>query len=331
MSPSRIISRKMNILGIETSCDETSASVVRDGRVILSNVIATSLKDHQKFGGVIPEIASRRQLEYINIVTAQALETAGVALKDIDAVAVTEAPGLIGSLVVGRSFAHSLAYALDKPLIKINHIEAHVYASYLVEKKDSDRDVLMEFPLPAVGLVVSGGHSSLFYIKNFKSFRVFGQTRDDAAGEAYDKVARILKLGYPGGPVIDQISQKVADNEVRFSCAPMAGTNDFSFSGLKTAVLYYTQRNAKTGFSVEKVAHAFQESVVNVLVRKTVEACLKKKAKTIVAGGGVAANSSLRTRLVAYAADNGIKTKFPSLPLCMDNAAMVAGLAYHRQ
>jgi len=319
----------MNILGIETSCDETSASVVCDGRVVLSNVIATSLKDHQKFGGVIPEIASRRQLEYINIVTAQALATAGVSLKEIDALAVTEAPGLIGSLVVGRSFAHSLAYAMGKPLIRINHIKAHVYAAYLVEKFEAQRDVLAEFPLPAVGLVVSGGHSSLFFIKDFKSFRVFGQTRDDAAGEAYDKVARILKLGYPGGPVIDRIAQTVTDNDLRFPCAPMPGTNDFSFSGLKTAVLYYTQRNARSGFSVDKVAHAFQESVVNVLVRKTVEACLKKKARSLVVGGGVAANSTLRTRLVAHAAANGINTKFPALSLCMDNAAMVAGLAYH--
>jgi N6-L-threonylcarbamoyladenine synthase len=319
----------MNILGIETSCDETSASIVRDGRVILSNIVATSLADHQKFGGVIPEIASRRQLEYIHMVTAKALETAGLTLKDIDAVAVTATPGLIGSLVVGRSFAHSLAYALGRPLITVNHIEAHVYAGYLVDARDAHRDVLAEFPLPAVGLVVSGGHSSLFHIRNFKSFRVFGETRDDAAGEAYDKVARILKLGYPGGPVIDRIAQTVTANDIKFPCAPMPGTNDFSFSGLKTSVLYYTQRHAAVGFSVEKVANAFQESVVNILVRKTVEACLKKKSASLIVGGGVAANSTLRTRLTEQAAANGIKTKFPSIALCMDNAAMVAGLAYH--
>ncbi|MBF0593914.1 MAG: tRNA (adenosine(37)-N6)-threonylcarbamoyltransferase complex transferase subunit TsaD [Candidatus Omnitrophica bacterium] len=319
----------MNILGFESSCDETSASVVCNGREVLSNVVATSLKDHQKYGGIIPEIASRRQLEYINIVTAQALTTAGLSLKDVDAVAVTEAPGLIGSLVVGRSFAHSLSFALQRPLVKVNHIEAHVYAGYLTEKNEKDRDLLGEFLLPAVGLVVSGGHSSLFYIKDFSSFRVFGQTRDDAAGEAYDKVARILDLGYPGGPVIDKLSQQVKDNDIKFPCAPLEGTDDFSFSGLKTSVLYYTQRNAKIGFSVEKVANAFQESVVNVLVRKSIEACLKKKVFSLLVGGGVAANSTLRARLSESAAARGIKVRFPSLPLCMDNAAMVAGLAYH--
>lgn len=319
----------MNILGIETSCDETSASLVLDGRLILSNIVATSLQEHQKYGGVIPEIASRRQLEFINIVVASALKTANLSLKDIDAVAVTESPGLIGSLVVGRSFAHSLSFALGIPLIKVNHIEAHVYAGYLLEQKEKDREITREFPLPAVGLVVSGGHSSLFYIKDFTSYRVFGQTRDDAAGEAYDKVARILGLGYPGGPVIDQLARCVSHNDLKFTCSPMTGTHDFSFSGIKTAVLYYTQRHAKSGFSVEKVAHAFQESVVNVLVEKTIAACLKKKAATLLVGGGVAANKALRERLTEAAASKGINVRFPSLPLCMDNAAMVAGLAYH--
>ncbi|MBF0388121.1 MAG: tRNA (adenosine(37)-N6)-threonylcarbamoyltransferase complex transferase subunit TsaD [Candidatus Omnitrophica bacterium] len=319
----------MNILGIETSCDETSASVVRDGRVILSNIVATSLQEHQKYGGIIPEIASRRQMEFIDLVTRQALNTAGLTLKDLDAVAVTESPGLIGSLVVGRSFAHSLSFALGIPLIKVNHIEAHVYAGYLVDRAQEQLDRLREFPLPAVGLVVSGGHSSLFYIKDFKSFRIFGQTRDDAAGEAYDKVARILGLGYPGGPIIDKLARSVTENDIKFSCAPMEGTNDFSFSGLKTAVLYYTQRNAAKGFAVEKVANAFQESVVNVLVRKTIEACIKKGVASLLVGGGVAANASLRTRLVEAAAVKGIKARFPAIPLCMDNAAMVAGLAQH--
>ena len=319
----------MNILGIETSCDETSASIVRDGRTVLSNIVATSLGDHQKYGGIIPEIASRRQLEFINIVTDRALKTAGLSLNELDAVAVTEAPGLIGSLVVGRSFAHSLSYALKIPLIKVNHIEAHVYAGYLADKPDADRNLSFEFPLPAVGLVVSGGHSSLFYIKNFKSFRIFGQTRDDAAGEAYDKVARILGLGYPGGPVIDKLAREVKANIIKFPCAPMEGSNDFSFSGLKTSVLYYTQRNAKTGFSVQNVAQAFQDSLVSVLVRKSVAACLKKRASTLLVGGGVAANSSLRERLTAAAAANNINVRFPSIALCMDNAAMVAGLAYH--
>lgn len=317
----------MRILGIETSCDETSASVVENGRKVLSNVVATSLKDHQRFGGVIPEIASRRQLEYINIVTTQALKDAGVCLKGIDAVAVTRHPGLIGSLLVGISFASSLSYALKKPLIKVNHIEAHLYANYLYSGDEAPADL----PLPAVGLVVSGGHSSLFYISDFQHFRLIGETRDDAAGEAYDKVARILGLGYPGGPVIDKLARTVGENDIKFRCAPLEGSSDFSFSGIKTAVLYHQQRHPKAKpYPVEKVAAAFQDSVVEVLTEKSVEVCKKKKVKTLLIGGGVAANSALRERLNRRAAESGLIVHFPPLPLCMDNAAMVAGLGFHR-
>ncbi len=321
----------MNILGIETSCDETSASVVQDGRTLLSNVVASSLPDHQKYGGIIPEIASRRQLEFITIVTMKALAGAGMQLSDIDAIAYTRKPGLIGSLLVGISFAHSLSFALRKPLIPVNHIHAHIYANYLIDKdKDEGRDIFAELPLPAVGLVVSGGHSSLFSIRNFRSFRVFGETRDDAAGEAYDKVARILELGYPGGPVIDKLSKTVRDNDLSFSCAALPGTNDFSFSGIKTAVLYYKQKyGSRKDFSVSRVAHAFQEGVVNVLVDKSLLACRRRKARTLLVGGGVAANSILRSRLEARGAEMGIKVSFPKISLCMDNAAMIAGLAYH--
>lgn len=324
----------MNILGFETSCDETSASVVRDGREVLSNVVATSLKEHQKFGGIIPEIASRRQLEYINMVTLKALDEADVSLKDIDAVAVTSNPGLIGSLLVGISFAHSLAYALGKPLIHVNHIHAHIYANYLVDRGSARfRTIYRELALPATGLVVSGGHSSLFAIKDFNSFRVIGQTRDDAAGEAYDKVARILNLGYPGGPVIDRLSAAAGKvDDLRFPKAALEGTDDFSFSGVKTAVLYHTRKFAGTpGYSVEKVAAAFQESVISVLAEKSVQACRKRKCRTLLVGGGVAANSGLRARLDALGAAAGITVSFPSMPLCMDNAAMVAGMAYWRR
>lgn len=321
----------MNILGIETSCDETSASIVQDGRTVLSNIVATSIKDHQKYGGIIPEIASRRQLEFINIVTLKALKSAGLTLADVDAVAFTRQPGLIGSLLVGISFANSLSFALRKPLIPVNHVHAHIYANYLVEAaKDDGVDLFRELALPAVGLVVSGGHSSLFSIRDFQTFRVFGQTRDDAAGEAYDKVARILELGYPGGPVIDRMSKTVRDNPLRFSCASLQGTNDFSFSGIKTAVLYYAQKHgAKKDFSASHVVHAFQEGVVNVLVEKSLEACRKKKARTLLVGGGVAANSTLRSRLMEKGKEAGVRVHFPPIPLCMDNAAMVAGLAYH--
>ena len=321
----------MKILGIETSCDETSASVVENGQRVLSNVVATSLKDHQRYGGIIPEIASRRQLEWINIVTLKALADAGLKLGDVDAIAVTKSPGLIGSLLVGISFANSLSYALKKPLIPVNHIQAHLYANYLtLDKAGTGGDPFKELPLPAVGLVVSGGHSSLFMIKDFRSFRVFGETLDDAAGEAYDKVARILELGYPGGPVIDSLAQTVKKNDLKFTCASLVGTNDFSFSGIKTAVLYHTRKHAgDKDYSVEHVAHAFQESVVNVLVEKSLEACRKKKATTLLIGGGVAANSALRSRLEEKARDLGIRVHFPPVALCMDNAAMVAGLAYH--
>lgn len=322
----------MIILGIETSCDETSASLVRDGRIVLSNVVATSLQEHQKFGGVIPEIASRRQLEYINMVTAQALKAAELSFRDIDAVAVTCQPGLMGSLLVGISFANALSYALQKPLIKVNHIQSHIYANYLLNKKDeAGIDTLWEeLKLPAIGLVVSGGHSSLFYIKDFLNYRLIGQTRDDAPGEAYDKVARILGLGYPGGPVIDRMARGVADNKIVFPLATMAGTHDFSFSGLKTAVLYYIQKHqGSSDFSVDHVAGAFQDSVVKVLVDKSLNACRARKVKTLLVGGGVAANSALRETLKAKGEKEGVRVNFPSMPLCMDNAAMIAGLGFH--
>ncbi len=328
----------MNILGIETSCDETSASIVRDGREVLSNVVATSLKEHQKFGGIIPEIASRKQLEYINIVTAKALEDAGLTLADIDAVAVTQKPGLIGSLLVGITFAHSLGYALKKPVVDVNHVHAHIYANYLVSRGAARfATVYDELALPAVGLAVSGGHSTLFSIKDFRNFKVIGQTRDDAAGEAYDKVGRILGLEYPGGPVIDRMAHEaeathtagVVPRSVTFPRAELAGTHDFSFSGVKTAVLYYVRKHAGAkDYSVAQVARGFQESVVSVLAEKSIQACLKRKCRTLLVGGGVAANRGLRARLHSLAQGTGINVNFPSLDLCMDNAAMVAGFAY---
>ncbi|NTV29189.1 MAG: tRNA (adenosine(37)-N6)-threonylcarbamoyltransferase complex transferase subunit TsaD [Candidatus Omnitrophica bacterium] len=321
----------MNILGIETSCDETSAAVVSDGRLILSNVVASSLKDHQKYGGVIPEIASRRQLEYINIVVGKALDGSRLNYSDIDAVAVTRSPGLIGSLLVGVSFANALSFALGKPLIPVNHIQAHIYANYLVgHGYDASRDRSACLPLPAVGLVVSGGHSSLFYIPDFRTFRLIGETRDDAVGEAYDKVARILDLGYPGGPVIDKLAHTVREPKLRFACAPLAGTSDFSFSGVKTAVLYYSRANSdKPDYSVAEVAAAFQTSVVNAITEKSIEVCKRRKCHSLLIGGGVAANSALRSQLQSRAAKEGIVVSFPDLALCMDNAAMIAGLAFH--
>jgi N6-L-threonylcarbamoyladenine synthase len=318
----------MNILGIETSCDETAAAVVGDGVKVLSNVVATSLKDHQRFGGIIPEIASRRQIEFIHWVVGESLDQARMTLKDIDGISVTRAPGLIGSLLVGLCFARGLSRATGLPLIEIDHIKAHLYASYLQLPKGMP--ACPQQRLPAVGLAVSGGHSNLFYINDFKNFRLLGSTRDDAAGEAFDKVARILGLGYPGGPVIDRMAASGINDEIKFPQASMKGSYDFSFSGTKTAVLYYTQKNKnKPGYSPAKVAYAFQESVVAVLVERSLKACRKLKVNTLLVGGGVAANSALRCQLQAQAGIQGIDVFFPPMALCLDNAAMVAGLAYH--
>lgn len=317
----------MIVLGIETSCDETGASIVEDGCYVLSNIVATSLKDHQKYGGIIPEIASRRQLELIQMVVMQAFDKAKVHLSDIDVIAVTRKPGLIGSLLVGISFARALSFSLGRPLVEVDHIKAHIYANFLRMSKDSN-DPLPK--LPAIGLVVSGGHSSLYHVRDFESFELIGQTRDDAVGEAYDKVARILGLGYPGGPVIDRLAKSGINDEFRFPKASMTGTNDFSFSGVKTAVYYHVKKHSgRPDFNAAKVAYAFQESVVEVIVEKSLSVCQKKGAKTLLVGGGVAANSALRERMVREAASLGIDVRFPPMPLCLDNAAMIAGLGYH--
>ncbi len=316
----------MNVLGIETSCDETGASVVVDGCHVLSNIVATSLRDHAQYGGIIPEIASRRQLELIQLVVADALDKAKLKFSDIDLIAVTRKPGLIGSLLVGISFARALSYSINKPLIDVDHIKAHIYANFLRMTRDS-ADPLPK--LPAVGLVVSGGHSSLYHVRDYDDFELIGRTRDDAVGEAFDKVARILDLGYPGGPVIDRLAKEGVNKEIRFPRASMPGTYDFSFSGVKTAVYYYVNKQgSQKDFSAAKVAYAFQESVVDVIVDKCLTACRDMKAKTLLVGGGVAANSALRGRMAEEAARAGIDVRFPPMALCLDNAAMIAGLGY---
>jgi N6-L-threonylcarbamoyladenine synthase len=324
----------MKILGIETSCDETAAAVVQNGREVLSHTVSSSLKDHQRYGGIIPEIASRRQLELINIVVTRALDEAGCRLSKIQAIAVTENPGLIGSLLVGLSYARALALAASLPLIKVNHIKAHLYANFLSAKiVFPAADTLENFPkgprLPAVGLVISGGHTSLYQIKDFDRFRLLGQTRDDAVGEAFDKVARILGLGYPGGPAIDQLSQQGREPPARFSCATLPGTYDFSFSGIKTAVLYYHQRHQHNrDYHICDTARGFQDAVVMAIVDKAIHACRRQHIKTLLVGGGVAANSALRKALSREASCHGIQCHFPPLPFCLDNAAMIAGFGY---
>ncbi len=317
----------MHILGIETSCDETAASIVRNGKTVLSNVVSSSLKEHVAYGGIIPEIASRRQLEFIHSVVDKALKDASLRLDQVDAIAVTMKPGLIGSLLVGISFAQALSYASNKPLVEINHIKSHLYANFLSTKKAKT----IEPKLPAVGLIVSGGHTSLYYVKRFPEFKLLGHTLDDAAGETFDKVARILNLGYPGGPVIEKAAKDGSNNDIHFKCADLPKTFNFSFSGIKTAVLYYKNAHYHDKmFSVNKVAYAFQKSVVSILVKKSIEACLQRKTKTLLVGGGVAANSELRSQMKQEAFRHGIEIFFPPMSLCMDNAAMIAGLGFHQ-
>lgn len=320
----------MKILGIETSCDETAAAVVTNGQDVHSNIVISSLKEHSKFGGIIPEIASRKQLESINIIVEKALNEANIKKNNIDAVAVTTHPGLIGSLLVGTSFARALSYSLNVPLISVDHIKAHIYANFLKLKNKPNTEKFIKPKLPAIGLVVSGGHTNLYYIKDFQNFKLIGQTLDDAAGEAFDKVARILDLGYPGGPVIDKLAKKGKNNDIHFTCAQLQGTLDFSFSGIKTAVLYhYRQHKDNKDFSAEKTAYAFQQSVVTTIVQKCLTACKQYNANTLLVGGGVAANTALRSLLNEESKQKQISVHYPDFSLCLDNAAMIAGYAYH--
>jgi N6-L-threonylcarbamoyladenine synthase len=320
----------MKILGIETSCDETCAAVVEDGRRVLSNVIATQTEIHRKYGGVVPEIASRAHLEALVPVVAEALEQARLAAGDIGAVAVVHRPGLIGSLLLGVTAAKTLAWLHDVPLVGMNHVESHIYAACLERA---------ELPVPCVALVVSGGHTSLYACDSPLEQTLLGATTDDAAGEAFDKVAGILGLPYPGGPSIDRAAEGGAPTAVRFSRPYLAADSfDFSFSGLKTAVLYHVRgrgadvKKRPTHLSdrqIADVAASFQECVVDVLVGKTMRAAESRSVDRVIVGGGVAANRRLRARLRDAARDAGIEVILPAMRYCTDNAAMVAGLAYH--
>jgi len=310
----------MLILGIETSCDETAASVVRDGTEILSNCVSSSLKYHRRFGGVIPEIATRHHVENIDKVVTRSLHDAGRAIEDVDAVAVTQGPGLVGALLSGISCAKAMAFGLAIPLIAVDHLKAHVYSAMM--RKD-----VPQFPF--IGLVISGGHTRLCLVKDFDAFAVLGDTLDDAIGEAYDKVAKILGMGYPGGPIIDRLAKKGDPNAIKFTCRPINGTLDFSFSGIKTAVLYYMKRQATSDKrQVADVAASFQEAALKVIVKNCLKAMTAHKINTLVVGGGVSANSRFRQMIAREAEFKKFKTYFPPLDLCSDNAAMIAGLAY---
>ena len=314
----------MYTLGIETSCDETGASVVYKGKKICSNITASSLDLHSKYGGVIPEIASRAQLEYINFVVDEALKKAKIRIGDLGLIAVTKGPGLIGSLLVGISFAKALSLAKKIPLIGIDHVQAHLYAPFLDSHKRPP-----QFPL--MGLVVSGGHTSLYYFKNFDKFKILAQTLDDAAGEAFDKVAKLLKLGYPGGPQVEKLAQSGNERAYNFKCANDGDLN-FSFSGVKTAVMYkireIDKNRAVSSKEKSDLAASFQSAVVASLVDKTMLALSKKKVKALLVGGGVAANKYFRNKLLEASARNGIEVFISEHSLCTDNAAMIAGLGY---
>jgi N6-L-threonylcarbamoyladenine synthase len=310
----------MRTLGIETSCDETSASVVKDEDRVLSCVISSSESLHAPYGGIIPEIASRAQLETICAVVDAALKEAGVASRDLDLIAVTQGPGLIGSLLVGLSFARSLAYGWKVPLIGVNHVRSHLYAAFIEDK--------VSFPF--VGLVVSGGHTSLYEIEGLDHEKVLGSTRDDAAGEAFDKVAKILGLGYPGGPVLEKLAKKGRPRAYPFRCDCGSGL-DFSFSGIKTAVLYKAQELRKiygkiSDQDLADIAASFQEAVVSDLVAKSLRAVQKTKARFLAVGGGVAFNGTLRQRLEEGCRENNIRLFIAPKAYCLDNAAMVASL-----
>jgi N6-L-threonylcarbamoyladenine synthase len=343
----------MNVLAIETSCDETSVAIVQDGRHVLANIIASQIDIHQKYGGVVPEVASRQHILYIAPVLKEALEKAALTWAEIDAVAVTNGPGLAGALLVGVNVGKAIAFARQKPLIGVNHLESHIYANWLIPP---DENEFAPPKFPAICLIVSGGHTEIVLLKGHGDYQMLGKTQDDAAGEAFDKVARLLGLGYPGGPLLEKAAMTGDPRRFQFTRAKLKGVYDFSFSGLKTAVLrkveeYQTAPTKPAPFSgakpaptiaqkpvvnpqlpVADIAASFQEAVTDTLAGKTVLAAKEHKAKVILIAGGVAANQALRTALANHAArlEKPIPVMFPPPVYCTDNAAMVAAAAYFK-
>jgi N6-L-threonylcarbamoyladenine synthase len=341
----------MKILAIESSCDETAASVVENGSKVLSNIISSQIAFHQKYGGIVPEVASRMHIEVIAAVVKQALAEAKTSFKKIDAVAATYGPGLVGSLIVGLNYAKALAYALDVPFIPVNHIEGHIYANFIGGNSKSE---VRNPKFPFVCLVVSGGHTNLYYIKGHGKYELLGRTRDDAAGEAFDKVARFLGIGYPGGPIIDKMAKTGDESSIDFPRAMINDGYDFSFSGLKTAVVNYVMRYSsgsgessgvkRTRNTQHKTIHqthpidakripdivaSFQQAAVDILVEKTIRAAKAKKVKWVAMAGGVSANSRLREEMARRAAEEGLNLSIPEFKYCTDNAAMIGSVAYY--
>ena len=304
------------ILGIESSCDETSVAVVKNGREVLSNVISSQVPIHEKFGGVVPEIASRNHVEAISNVTKKALKDANVTLEEINAIACTYGPGLVGALLVGVSYAKALSYASGKPLIGTNHIEGHIAANYITHK---------ELEPPFLCLIVSGGHTHLVHIKNYKEFEILGKTRDDAIGEAFDKVARVIGLGYPGGPKIDKLAK---EGEANINLPKTHFENlDFSFSGIKTAVINLNHK--EPNLNKADLAASFEKTVTDVLIENTLKAAKELNINKIALAGGVSANSYIRERFLELEKEENMKIYYPELVLCTDNAAMIASAGYY--
>lgn len=313
---------EMLILAIETSCDETSAAVVKNGKEVLSNAISSQIALHEKFGGVVPEVASRKHVEKMNPILSEALEEAGVTLEDIDGVAVTYGPGLVGALLVGLAEAKALAFALDVPLIGVHHIEGHISANYIEH----------DLRPPFICMVVSGGHSHLVRVEDYGRYRILGRTRDDAVGEAYDKVARSIGLGYPGGPKIDALAKEGNPKAIDFPRAWLeSDTYDFSFSGVKSAVLNYLNQMTMRQEPIvpADVAASFQEAVIDVIVTKTMRAAEAEGLKNIALAGGVASNSRLREAMKEAADARGLNLYYPSPIYCTDNAAMIGVAGYY--
>lgn len=315
--------KELLTLAIETSCDETSVAIVKNGREVLSNVIYSQIDIHQKFGGVVPEVASRNHVDKISSIVDEALVQSNKTFEDIDFISTTYGPGLVGALLVGMSTAKALAYTLDIPLVPVNHIEGHIFANFIEYP---------ELEPPLLCLVVSGGHTHLIHVKDYQTFEVLGKTRDDAAGEAYDKVARTLGLGYPGGPLIDKYAKMGNAENCPFPRTYLEKDSlDFSFSGIKSAVLNYINgcRMKNIEIVVEDVAAGFQDAVVDVLVDKMAMAIERTGVKQIALAGGVASNSHLRDKMSAMAAQKGVAFYKPSLVLCTDNAAMIGCVGYY--
>ena len=311
------------VLAIESSCDETAAAVIKNGREILSNIVSTQIEIHKKFGGVVPEVASRNHVVDINPVIEEAITKAGITLQEVDVIAATYGPGLVGALLVGLSTAKALAYALNKPFVGVNHIQGHIAANYLTFK---------ELKPPFISLIVSGGHTHIVEVEDYNKINILGKTKDDAAGEAYDKVARAIGLGYPGGPLVDSLAKEGTVN-IEFPKAMYKEDNyDFSFSGIKSAVLNYinSKKMKDEAYNKADIAASFQNAVVETLVYKTIKAVKDKGYDKVVLSGGVSANSALRELMEIKCTENNLGIYYPPLNLCTDNAAMIGSCAYYR-